>query len=74
MKNDLILKEGKEKGVIKYVSAIATTLYIVIHTVVVVFSVCSTPMLLQSHVEDPSYSAKSAGGRLHLNPHMPLTQ
>ena len=31
-------------------------------------------MLLQWHVKDPSYSAKGAGGRLHLNAHTPLTQ
>ena len=31
-------------------------------------------MLLQWHIEDPGHSAKSAGGRLHLNTHTPLTQ
>ena len=31
-------------------------------------------MFLQWHVKDPSHSAKSAGGRLHLNTHTPLTQ
>ena len=31
-------------------------------------------MLPQWHVKDPSHSAKSAGGRLHLNMHTPLTQ
>ena len=30
-------------------------------------------MLLQWHVKDPGHSAKSAGGRLHLNTHTPLT-
>ena len=30
-------------------------------------------MLLQWHVKDPGHSAKSAGGRLHLNKHTPLT-
>ena len=30
-------------------------------------------MLLQKHIKDPCYSAKSAGGRLHLNLHTPLT-
>ena len=29
-------------------------------------------MLPQWHVKDPGYSAKSAGGRLHLNMHTPL--
>ena len=38
------------------------------------FSVHSTPTLPQWHVKDPSHSAKSAGGRLHLNTHTPLTQ
>ena len=38
------------------------------------FGVCSTPMLLQWHVKDPGHSAKSAGGRLHLNTHTSLTQ
>ena len=38
------------------------------------FGVSSTPLLLQWHVKDPSHSAKSAGGRLHLNMHTPLTQ
>ena len=38
------------------------------------FGVCSTPMLPQWHVKDPGHSAKSAGGRLHLNTHTPLTQ
>ena len=33
------------------------------------FAVRSIPMLLQRHVKDPSHSAKSAGGRLHLNRH-----
>ena len=28
----------------------------------------------QRHVKDPSHSAKSAGGRLYLNTHTPLTQ
>ena len=36
--------------------------------------ICSTPVLLQWHVKDPDHSAKSAGGRLHLNTHTPLTQ
>ena len=31
-------------------------------------------MLPQWHVKDPGHSAKSAGGRLHLNTHTPLTQ
>ena len=31
-------------------------------------------MLLQWNVKDPSHSAKSAGGRLHLNTHTPLNQ
>ena len=38
------------------------------------FGVCSTPMLPQWHVKGPDHSAKSAGGRLHLNTHIPLTQ
>ena len=33
----------------------------------------STPMLPQWHVKDPGHFAKSAGGRLHLNTHAPLT-
>ena len=32
------------------------------------------PVLLQWQVKDPGHSAKSAGGRLHLNTHTPLTQ
>ena len=32
------------------------------------------PKLLQWHVKDPGHSAKSAGGRLHLNMCIPLTQ
>ena len=32
------------------------------------------PMLPQCHVKDPSHSAESAGGRLHLNTHTPLIQ
>ena len=31
-------------------------------------------MLLKWHVKDPDHAAKSAGGRLHLNTHTPLTQ
>ena len=31
------------------------------------------PTLLQWHVKEHSHSAKSAGGRLHLNTHTPLT-
>ena len=38
------------------------------------FGVRSTPLLPQWHVKDPSHSAKSAGGKLHLNTHTPLTQ
>ena len=38
------------------------------------FGVRSTPMLLQWHVKEPGHSAKSAGGRLHLNTHTPLTR
>ena len=32
------------------------------------------PVLPQWHVKDPGHSAKSAGGRLHLNTPTPLTQ
>ena len=32
------------------------------------------PVLLQWHIKDSSYSAKSANGRLHLNTHTPMTQ
>ena len=38
------------------------------------FSVHSTSVLPQWYVKDPSHSAKSAGGRLHLTMHTPLTQ
>ena len=38
------------------------------------FGVCSIPTLLQWHIKDPSHSAKSAGGRIQLNMHTPLTQ
>ena len=38
------------------------------------FSVRSTPELPQWHTKDPGQSAKSAGGRLHLNMHTLLTQ
>ena len=38
------------------------------------FGVRTTPVLPQWHVKDPGHSAKSAGGRLHLNTHTPLTQ
>ena len=38
------------------------------------FGVRSTPVLQQWHVKDPCPSAKSAGGRLHLNTYIPLTQ
>ena len=31
-------------------------------------------MLPQWHGKDPGHSAKSAGGRLHVNTHTPLTQ
>ena len=34
----------------------------------------STPMLPQWHIKEPSHSAKSAGGRLYLNMHTPLTE
>ena len=36
--------------------------------------VCSTLVLPQWHVKDPSHSAKSAGGSLHLNTHTPSIQ
>ena len=38
------------------------------------FGVHSIRVLPQWHVNDPGHSAKSAGGRLHLNMHTPLTQ
>ena len=38
------------------------------------FDVRSNPVLPQWHVKDPGQSAKSAGGRLHLNTHTSLTQ
>ena len=38
------------------------------------FSVRSTPMSLQWQIKDSGHSAKSAGGRLHLNMHTPLMQ
>ena len=38
------------------------------------FGVHFTPVLSQWHVKDPGHSAQSAGGRLHLNTHTPLTQ
>ena len=37
------------------------------------FCADSTPALPQWHVKDLGHSAKSAGGRLHLNKHTPLT-
>ena len=33
-----------------------------------------TPMLPQRHIKDPGHADISAGGRLHLNTHTPLTQ
>ena len=38
------------------------------------FCIHFTPVLPQWHVKDSGHSAKSAGGRLHLNTHTPLTQ
>ena len=38
------------------------------------YGVRSTPVLPQWHVKYPGHSAKSAGGRLHLNMQTPLTQ
>ena len=38
------------------------------------FGVCFTPLLPQWHVEDPCHTAKSAGGRLHLDTRTPLTK
>ena len=38
------------------------------------FGVRTTPVLSQWHVKDPGHSAKSAGGRLHLNTYTPVTQ
>ena len=38
------------------------------------FGVRSTSMLRQWHVKDPGHSAKSAGGKLHLHTHTPLTR
>ena len=37
------------------------------------FGVRSAPVLPQWHVKDTGHSVKSAGGRLHLNTHTPLT-
>ena len=38
------------------------------------FSICSAPVLPWQHVKDSSHSAKSAGGRLHLNMHTLFNQ
>ena len=38
------------------------------------YGVRSTLVLSQWHVKDPGHFAGSAGGRLHLNTHVPLTQ
>ena len=38
------------------------------------FGVRSTLVLPQWHVKDPGHSAKSAGGKLHLNTYTPLAQ
>ena len=38
------------------------------------FGVRSIPVLPHWHMKDPGHSAKSAGGRLQLNTHTPLTQ
>ena len=38
------------------------------------FGVCFTPAFRLWHVKDPGHSAKSVGGRLHLNMHTPLTK
>ena len=38
------------------------------------FGVRSTPVLPQWHVKEPGHSAKSAGGRLHLNTYTFMTQ
>ena len=43
-------------------------LFVLTHSVSV-----SPPMVPQWHVKDPGHSAKSAGGRLHLNMHTSLT-
>ena len=44
------------------------------HVSRLLFTVCSIPVLLQRHIKDRRHSAKSAGGRLHLNMHTSLTQ
>ena len=36
---------------------------------VIVFGVRFTAVLSQWHIKDPGHSAKSSGGRLHLNTH-----
>ena len=38
------------------------------------YSLSFHPALPWWHVKDPNHSAQSAGGRLHLNTHTPLTQ
>ena len=38
------------------------------------FAVRSTPVLPQWHVKYPGHSAESAGGRLHLDTHIPFNQ
>ena len=38
------------------------------------FGFRSIPVLPQWRIKDPGHSAESAGGRLHLNMHIPLTQ
>ena len=38
------------------------------------YSASVLPVLPQWHVKDPGHSAKTRGGRLHLNTHTPVTQ
>ena len=55
--------ERREKFLLQNELSVLTCILCVFH-----------PMLLQWHVKDLGHSAKSAGGRLHLNTHTPLTQ
>ena len=56
-------QERREKFLLQSLLSVLTPVWCKFH-----------PVLPQLHVKDAGHSAKSAGGRLHLNTHTPLTQ
>ena len=73
IKNRVIIIKSSNGFVRGHIWTAAVWVWLLIEVCWLVLGARSTLQLLQQHVKDPSHSAKSAGGRLQLNTHTPLT-